>query len=35
MDQGMLVWDGTELSRVKYAIQMAKIAILHKMDEYL
>jgi hypothetical protein len=35
MDQGMLVWEGRELPRVKYAVEMAKRDILHKMDEYL
>jgi hypothetical protein len=35
MDQGKLVCEGRGLSRVKYAVQMAKRAILHEMDGYL
>jgi hypothetical protein len=35
MDQGMLVWEGWGLSRVKYAVEMAKRAILYEVDEYL
>jgi hypothetical protein len=35
MNQGKLVCEGRGLSRVKYAIQMAKRYILHEMDGYL
>jgi hypothetical protein len=35
MDQGMLVWEGRGLSRVKYDFQMAKRDILHEMEKYL
>jgi hypothetical protein len=35
MDQRTLMWEIEGLKNVKYAIQMAKRYILHKMDEYL
>jgi hypothetical protein len=35
MDQEMLVWGRRGLSRVKYAVKIAKRPILHEMDEYL
>jgi hypothetical protein len=35
MDQERLVCEGRGLSKVKYAVQMAKSTILHEMEEYL
>jgi hypothetical protein len=35
MDQGKIVWEERGLSRVKYAVEMAKSTILHEMEEYL
>jgi hypothetical protein len=35
MDQERLVCEGRGLSKVKYAVQMAKRAFLHEMEEYL
>jgi hypothetical protein len=35
MDKERLVCEGRGLSKVKYVVQMAKRAILHKIEEYL
>jgi hypothetical protein len=35
MNQGMLVWEGRGLSRVKYAVEMDKRDVLYEMEEDL